>query len=296
MILIDYSGVSIAAITGFMEDLKKDEAHIENLIRHVIISTIKNYKKMFHKEYGEVVIACDSSPYWRTEVFEHYKANRKKNREQSDIPWHLIHKYMDATLQDLREAFPYKIVKVPGAEADDVIGILSTWERTEPLVGLLDDSPEKTVIVSRDKDMSQLLTHPNIRHFNPFTKKFVKLEMSAKLYLRRLILTGDTGDGIPNVFSPRDAFVSGIRQKPATEKKMQPLLEAKNMIDAAPDDATRERIIENTRLIALGFVPTKIKKAVINEYNVLPIGNKMTMLKYFATKGMKQMAGDLDEF
>ena len=99
MIGIDYSGVAIAAITAFPEDLTKDEDHIANLVRHVILSSIKSYKKMFSKEFGnEVIIACDSSPYWRSKFFPHYKFKRKKNREESDIPWDIIHRHMDAVL------------------------------------------------------------------------------------------------------------------------------------------------------------------------------------------------------
>lgn len=298
MIAIDYSGVAIAAITGFQEDLSRDEAAVENLVRHVILSTIKNYKKTLSKEFGnEVVIACDSSPYWRSKIFAHYKYKRKKNKEESDIPWELIHKNMDAVLEDLRNHFPYKVIKVPGAEADDVIGVLVQDIATRPKEGLLDDdAPTKCVVVSRDKDMGQCLTHPNIKQFNPFTKKFVKLDTTAKMYLRRLILTGDAGDGVPNVFSPIDSFYTGTRQKPATEKKMAPLLEATNMLDAAVDDVMRQRIIENTRLISFASIPKALRESIAEAYDVKPVGNKMSVLKYLASKGMKQMMGDIDEF
>lgn len=297
MIAIDYSGVAISAITGFREDLQQDEAHIENLIRHVVISTIKGLKQKFYREYGsEVIIACDSGPYWRHDVFEHYKANRKKDKSDSYIPWKLVRKYMDAIQHDLYTHFPYKVISVNGAEADDIIAVMVQDIATRPQEGLLDDGPSKVLIVSRDKDMSQLLTHNNIRQYNPVDKKFVQLEMSPKMYLRSLILTGDSGDGVPNVFSPADSFVSGIRQKPATAKKMQPFLEADNMLHATEDEDIRKRIIENTQLIALSRIPKKLREKIIQVYEDKPNGNQLSVLKYLASKGMKQMIGDIDDF
>ena len=297
MIVIDYSCMSIAAITAFGEDLKRGEDHVSNLIRHVIITTIKNYKKQFSKEFGnEIIIACDSAPYWRKNVFEYYKYKRKKNRENSDIPWDLIFKYMEETKQALIEHFPWKVIAVPGAEADDILAVVAQNIAVQNGSGSLDDSPEKTVLVTKDKDSKQLLTHPNIRQWSPYEKSFVKLEMSSKMFLRRLILTGDSGDGIPNVFSPIDTFYKEIRQKAATEKKMLPMLEAENMLDAAPDDFTRNRIIENTRLISFNAIPKNIRDKIIESYEVKPKGNKMSVLKYLASKDMKLLINDIEEF
>jgi 5'-3' exonuclease, N-terminal resolvase-like domain/T4 RNase H, C terminal len=297
MIVIDYSCIAIAAITGFREDLKRESEHVENLARHVIISTIKNYKRQFSKEFGnEIIIACDSAPYWRKDVFEYYKYKRKKNREESDIPWDLIFKCMRETKEDLKQHFPWKVIEVPGAEADDILAVMAqniaVYNNDSPL----DDAPEKTLLLTKDKDSKQLLTHPNIRMWSPYDKKFVALEESSKKFLRRLILTGDAGDGIPNVFSPADSFYTGTRQKAATEKKMLPMLEADNMLDAAPDEFTRNRIIENTRLIAFNAMPKNIRDKIINAYDVPPNGNKMSVLKYFASKDMRLLMEDIDQF
>ncbi len=297
MIVIDYSCMSIAAITGFKEDLRRDEDHVSNLIRHVIITTIKNYKKQFSKEFGnEIVIACDSAPYWRKDVFEYYKYKRKKNREDSDIPWDLIFKYMNETKEALIEYFPWKVISVQGAEADDILAVMVQNIAVHNGSGPLDDSPEKTVLVTKDKDSKQLLTHPNIRQWSPYEKAFVKLDMSSKMFLRRLILTGDSGDGIPNVFSPIDTFYTGVRQKAATEKKMEAMLNADNMLDAAPDDFTRNRIIENTRLISFNAIPKNIRDKIINAYDFKPKGNKMSILKYLASKDMKLLINDIEQF
>lgn len=302
MIVIDYSSVAIAAITVFKEDLQKDPDHIENLAKHVILSTIKGYKKQFSKEFGnEVVIACDCRDgYWRKDIFPYYKYKRKQQREESDIPWDQILRCMDIVKKDLIEFFPYKVIEVSKAEADDIFGVMA-----QDVAFLLtanqgldvgDVAPEKTVLITSDGDSAQLLTHPNIRQWTPYVKKFVKLEMTAKEFLRRKILKGDSGDGIPNSFSPLDSFYTGIRQKPATEKKMAPMLEAKNMLDAAPDEFVKQRIQENARLISFALMPKELRAAIIEAYNVPPKGNKMSILRYLIANDMKLMMNDVDQF
>ena len=48
------------------------------------------YKSKFGKKYGDIIICCDDKNYWRKQTFPHYKANRKKFREESDYDWNLI--------------------------------------------------------------------------------------------------------------------------------------------------------------------------------------------------------------
>jgi len=297
MIVIDYSGTAIAAIMGFQDDLRSGK-DVENLIRHVIISTVKMYKKQFSREFGnEIVIACDGRNYWRKQVFEYYKYKRKKAKEESDIPWGLIHECMDNVRHDLKEYFPYKVILVDEAEADDVMAVMSTVIATSKVssTGLYDE-PEKVLLITSDKDMKQLLVSDRVKMYLPRDKKFAKLEESSKLFLRRLILTGDAGDGVPNVFSPSDSFFTGIRQKPATEKKMQPFLEAKSMVDATADEAIKARIAENAKLISFSFIPQSVKDDIVSQYNVPVVGTKMTVFNYLAHKGMNLLLQDIEDF
>ena len=90
MILVDYSQVALSAILTFQRELKGTESEVKNLIRHVTLSTLKSYKKKYGRECGELVIACDGRKYWRKDIFEHYKASRKKMRDASDLDWKLI--------------------------------------------------------------------------------------------------------------------------------------------------------------------------------------------------------------
>jgi hypothetical protein len=77
---------------------------------------------------------------------------------------------------------------------------------------------------------------------------------------------------------------------------MLPMLEAKNMLDAAPDDFTKQRIIENTRMISFSAIPKKLREEISLAYEQKPNGNKMSIMKYLMSKDMKQMLDDLEDF
>ena len=57
----------------------------EDLIRHMILNSLRGHNKKFRKQYGQMVIACDSSNVWRRTKFPNYKAGRKANRESLNM-------------------------------------------------------------------------------------------------------------------------------------------------------------------------------------------------------------------
>jgi hypothetical protein len=57
----------------------------ESMIRHMVLNSLRSYRSKHSAEYGELVIACDTSHYWRKQAFPYYKANRKKNQESSEL-------------------------------------------------------------------------------------------------------------------------------------------------------------------------------------------------------------------
>ncbi len=149
MILVDYSQVALAAILTFQRELKGTESEVKNLIRHVTLSTLKSYKKKYAKEYGELVVCCDGRKYWRREVFEHYKASRKKMRDNSDLDWHLIFDTLNEMRQEIAEHFPWRVIHVDRAEADDIIAVLTEYVQSNELMlaGLVEE-PQKILILS----------------------------------------------------------------------------------------------------------------------------------------------------
>jgi 5'-3' exonuclease len=210
------------------------------LIRHVVLSTIKSYKKKYGKEYGQIVIATDGRKYWRKEVFEHYKAGRKKARDASDLDWKLIFDTMSEIRDDLAIHFPYKVVKYDRAEADDIIAVLTEWVQSNELVqeGLMEEA-QKVLILSSDKDFKQLQLAPyssgNVKQWSPMLKKFITANKKEIMdFTIEHIVKGDAGDGVPNILSKDDVFVQGERQKPVSAKRLAEFYE--KGIDACRND------------------------------------------------------------
>jgi len=282
IILVDYSQVALAAILTFQRELKGTESEVKNLIRHVTLSTIKSYKKKYGKEYGQIVICCDGRKYWRRDYFEYYKGMRKANREKSDLDWHLIFEMLSKFKQELKDNFPYKVIDVDGAEADDIIGTLVPEFAAN----------EKIVILSSDGDFLQLQKYPNVKQYNPSMKKFVKSE-NPELELKEKIIRGDKGDGIPNIYSPADCFVNEMRQKPITKGVFDKLL--KEDFQQWPT-SLQEGFIRNEMLIDLSKIPAEIKHKIINTFDEVKPATKQKMLNYFIEKKLKNLMDVIEEF
>ncbi len=93
MVLVDYNQCIIANLFAVAQkELQSggDLDDIINLVRHVVLNTLKSYKKKYSKQYGDVVICCDAKRSWRKDMFPNYKANRKASRDSSKIDWSLL--------------------------------------------------------------------------------------------------------------------------------------------------------------------------------------------------------------
>ena len=63
MILVDFSQVMISNI--MMQLSNNDSKLDEDMVRHMVLNSLRSYRSKFHEEYGELVIACDNMNYWR---------------------------------------------------------------------------------------------------------------------------------------------------------------------------------------------------------------------------------------
>lgn len=297
MILVDYSQVALAAILTFQRELKGTESEVKNLIRHVTLSTIKSYKKKYGKEYGQMVIACDGRKYWRKEVFEHYKASRKKNRDASDLDWKLIFDTLSEMRDDIAKYFPYKVIHVDRAEADDVIAVMTKWVQDNELVqeGLVEEA-QKVLILSSDKDFKQLQLVGDVKQWSPMQKKYVtatKKEINE--FMIEHIVKGDSGDGIPNIFSVDDVFVKGERQKVVSSKRLCEFME--QGFDACRNDEERRNWHRNKQLVSFDAIPEDVRQSIIDTYlNSKPTGDKMTIMNYLIANKCRLLLDDLEDF
>jgi len=80
MIIVDYSGIAIAAI---FSQQRPDEIE-EGLIRHMILNSLRMYNVKFKQDYGQMIIACDSTS-WRKEKYPQYKFKRKFKSRSTTI-------------------------------------------------------------------------------------------------------------------------------------------------------------------------------------------------------------------
>ena len=201
MILLDYSQTVIGS---FMAVSRGKPIVEEELLRHTILNSIRMFRNQFAKDYGEMVICCDGKDNWRKKVFPEYKANRRKNRENDPTDWKTLFELLHEMREDLTKYFPYKVMHVDTAEADDIIGVLIEHCEENP-----------TLILSSDKDFIQLQKYQGVRQWSPLQKKFIVGDPVESLYDKTI--RGDTGDGVPNILSSDDTFITeGKRQTPVT--------------------------------------------------------------------------------
>ena len=65
-------------------------------------------------------------------------------------------------------------------------------------------------------------------------------------YLNEDIVKGDSSDGVPNVLSPDNTFVDGLRQKPLSKKKIASIADGN-----LPNDEVKRNYQRNETLIDL---------------------------------------------
>jgi len=283
MILIDLNQVILAGLMAQISKQKNVKLE-EDLIRHMVLNIIRTHINKFRNEYGEVVLCCDNRKYWRKEFFPFYKAHRKAAREKSDLDWHLIFDMLGKFKQELKDNFPYKVIDVDGAEADDVIGTL---------VPMFADK-EKMLILSSDGDFLQLQKYgSNVKQYNPSLKKYIKSE-NPLLELKEKIIRGDKGDGIPNIFSPSDCFVRDLRQKAITKGVLDKYLN--EHYGDWQDENARVGFSRNQTLIDLSLIPGDIKQKIINTFDETKPATKQKMLNYFIEKKLKNLMDVIEEF
>jgi 5'-3' exonuclease len=283
MIIVDFSQVILSNL--MMQLGNHTNAQLEeSMVRHMVLNSLRSYRQKFCEEYGEMVIACDNTNYWRKQIFPYYKANRKKNQEKSELDWKQIFECLNKIRSEIKEYFPYRVIDIESAEADDIIATLvETYGQF---------NSEDILILSGDKDFIQLHVHSHVKQYDPVRKKWITND-NPKRYLEEHVLKGDSGDGIPNVLSPDNCLVIGERQKPLTAKKIANLL----LQNEKFTDAIIERnYSRNKQLIDLNMIPMEIKNAIIGSYESQVNKTKDKLFNYFIDNRLKNLMEHIGEF
>ena len=282
MIIVDINQIMISNLMVQINGRDAPELN-EDLVRHMVLNSLRAHNKKFRKEYGQMVIACDSSNVWRKEIFPNYKAGRKANRAKSEHDWSLIFDIISKVKNEIKAFLPYKVIEVDTVEADDIIAVLCRG------------TTEKVLILSGDKDFIQLQNTNNdrIKQYNPVLNKFVGKDESPTLFLKEHILKGDRSDGIPNVLSDDNVFVEGRRQRPLSKKRINSWIEEISMTFTEEEQRNYNR---NRTLIDLSCIPHTLDDKINNEFLNVEVATRDKILGYFINKKLKTLIESIDEF
>ena len=272
--------ISVASVMMHLH-MSKRTIPDENMVRHMILNSLRMYRTRFSSEFGELVLCYDSKHYWRRDYFPQYKANRKKGREKSDQDWDAIFECLNTIKEEIKTNMPYKFLEIYGAEADDIIAIICS------------EYDEEIMILSGDKDFIQLQKFPNVKQYSPITKKMVN-GINPDGYLQEHILKGDSSDGIPNVLSPDNTFTDGLRQIPLSKKKKASILDT-FPFSSLPDKIKRN-YQRNKKLIDLTSTPSELSDEILKTYRSSSFGDRSKLLNYFIQKRLRTLTESISEF
>lgn len=258
------------------------------MFKHMVLNSLRSYKQKFSAKYGELVIATDTGSSWRKAHFPYYKANRKKDRDESTLDWESIFAGLREIRADLKNYFPYRIIEVEGAEADDVIGTICE-EFGSSLPGA-----ETILIISGDKDFKQLQTHMNVEQYDPVRNKKI-VENSPDNYLIEHIISGDRGDGVPNILSPDNCLVLGTRQGTMTKKRMDSFKQQASSGHWDSEDLKRN-YHRNFSMIDLSNTPALLKEQIIEQYHKEAGKDRSKIFNYLIKNKMKLLMEHASEF
>jgi len=284
MILLDFSNIIVGSIM-VANKIPNEEKTSHDFIRHLVLNSIRNYRIKYKQTYGEIVICTDTKSSWRKGVYPYYKAHRKAIREkqktEKGMDWSVLFKTIHEIIDEIDTFFPYKVISIPHAEGDDVIAVLAR------------NFQEKSIIISSDKDFTQLHKYKNIKQYSPIQKKMLNGSEPYK-YLKEHIIRGNKGDGVPNILSADDCIVEGVRQRPISKKKVELWMNEK------PADfcvnGMSERWKRNQQLIDFDFIPTDISQSIVDQFLKEKNQRQGQLLNYFITKRLKYLMENMEDF
>ena len=237
---------------------KSSNPNLEFWVYLLFDQIMKEVNKTSSDHQKEVIVALDDpGNSWRKTVFPEYKADRKKDE---DVNWEQIFDYLNKFTNDLKLHTPWRVMQVPGCEADDVIAVLAR------------STEESSIVYSGDIDFVQLVSD-NVMVWNPHYEKFMSFPDEVKIangvtlvndvqeFLELSILTGQGGkDNVPNI------------RTPTGHEGRKPPFGLKKAIKALDDEgiekyADNENYLRNKQLIDLSQTPDEIQNRILEYYN-----------------------------
>jgi hypothetical protein len=192
------------------------------------------------------------------------------------------------------------VLEINGAEADDIIATLAKYFSTNELttVGLVEE-PDIITIGSTDKDFQQLQKYKNVQQWNNVMKKLVKCK-NPKEFLIEHIISGDTGDNVPNVCTGDDWAKCRAENIPTRANSLM-TTRIKDFhqkeIEACINETERRNYKRNELLVNLDLIPSHISDTILKTYKDYEIkGSKGKVFKYLNEHRMKLLLSSYNEF
>tara|TARA_R110002050_G_scaffold382_1_gene2651 strand:- start:38159 stop:39004 length:846 start_codon:yes stop_codon:yes gene_type:complete len=274
-ILVDANQIAISHL--MVRHKIEDGINIDS-IRKSIVRVVGRIDRKFREEYGQMILCYDDKNYWRRDIFPFYKKNRKMERESSKYDWDMVFSVLNKIRDELRENFPYQVIQAQGAEADDVIASICIHNAKRP-------SPEKTLILSADKDFIQLHKFSFVDQYDPIRNRWIENENPIQ-YLQEHIVRGDRSDGIPNILTCDDAIVTGKPQKKMSKEKIAA------MAALDPDEFTNYIRLRNwkrnSELIDFDKIPQPIVDRILTYFHKKPRRTAVS-IDYFITNKLQEI-------
>lgn len=282
-LLIDFSLIAHASLFTTKEQLNHGGY---DLLKHILYRSILASISQFKPD--RVWVCYDGGSSWRKEFSSSYKANRKEVREKQsvegggDIDWVAFYKVLDEMQKDMREHFPFWVIRANSIEADDIIAhIVKT------------SSPQdENIIITRDGDYVQLLYYPNTRIYNPIDRKYITCE-NAIFALQQKICMGDKSD---NILPIRPRFGEKTAEKFILAGELDKLLEQaqKDIKEfGKPKDPLAEAYFKNRKLIDMSQIPPTLTKIIEDTIATYKVSDGKGLFKYFITNGLREMTEDI---
>lgn len=294
MILLDMNQVMVAALMARIHKEKIKEIE-EDMFRHMVLNSIRANLVKFRREYGELIICCDGRQTWRKDVFPYYKAKRKANQKASDVDWDRVYTIFNKIREEVKENFPYRVIHMDHAEADDIIASFCHEYGTKFLGG----AKEPILILSGDHDFKQLQVYRNVKQYSPVQKVWLDTK-NPKAYKIEHIMRGDDGDGVPNIKSDDDAILDdNKRQSPVYQKWVDEVV-ANFEFGLTPKDVFTEQQLRNwqrnEKLVDLDMIPEWIKEETAKQYEAEAGKNRSKLMDYFMEHNLKNLTESMSEF
>jgi len=278
-ILVDANQI---AISHLMVQHKIEGGINIDKIRFSIVRVLGRIARRFGDDFGKMILCYDDKNYWRREIFPFYKKNRKQERQTSKYDWDEVFSVLNIIRDEVKAHFPYQVIQVESAEADDVIASIAIFNEKR-------ETPEPMLILSADKDFIQLHKYESVKQYDPIRNRWIENENPVQ-YLQEHIIKGDRSDGIPNILTCDDAIVTGKPQKKMSKEKIA------SLATMDPEDFTNfirlRNWKRNSELIDFANIPQVVVDKILTTYHDKDVRETIN-INYFVEHNIGNL---IDEF